>query len=460
MQKYLEMIKHFNKLLSDDKTKEIGRKEKNCFVRESKLGFNELVKYILSRTGKTTSNEINNYYSEIDKLEKSISKQSIFQAREKLNPEVFIYLNEEMVKHYYKNTKIEKEKGFILLSIDGTQLEMPLNDDTKEKFGISENHKWATQTKTLPRCSGLYDVLNNVYLNFKVNHITMAEIPMAYEQIKLTKNIIRKEKCIFLADRNYGATDLFLLFDQLDYKYCFRGKKNFYKHYLDETKTDSIVEITLDEKWIKRFKIEEVKEKALKDRKIKIRVIRFNKSDVINRDLENDEEIILFTNLSQNEFTKEELMELYGKRWKIETGYGILKTKMEFERVTSEKPNIILQDVYSQIIVYNQISILKNIADRKINSNGKYEYQININNLINLFRKFLPKLLNKTNSILSIINSIINKIIKNKEPIRKNRFYKRWNIYINKPPTLKFRADGKRNPTTHKTKKGFLRISR
>lgn len=126
---------------------------------------------------------------------------------------------------------------------------------------------------------------------------------------------------------------------------------------MDATKTDSIVEITLDEKWIGRFKIEEVKEKALKDRKIKISVIRFNKSDVINRNLDNDEEIILFTNLSQNEFTKEELMELYGKRWRIETGYGILKTKMEFERVTSEKSNIILQDVYSQIIVYNQISI-------------------------------------------------------------------------------------------------------
>lgn len=168
----------------------------------------------------------------------------------------------------------------------------------------------------------------------------------------------------------------------------------------------------------------------------------------------------MFTNLPPDKFSREEIIKLYGIRWNIETGYGILKTKMEFERVTSEKPNIILQEIYSQIIIYNLMTLLKNIADKQVNGTSKYNYQININNLIILFRKWLPKMLNNIKLIKKIILKIIGRIVKNKEPIRKNRFFPRWKVYISKPSTLKFRVDGKRNPKVHKTKLGFLRIAR
>lgn len=458
MEKYVEMVKFFVKKIESNETLKYARMNDKDFIRKSKLGYKTLIKFILSRTGKTTANEINNYYSEIDNLEKSVSKQSIFQAREKLNPYVFRYLNQEMIKHYYESNNINKQKNYITLAIDGTVLEMPLTEERISIFGITQSTK--NPTKTSPRCSGVYDVLNNVYLDFEVNHWKVSEIPMAYEQMKLVKSMLKNEKCIYLADRYYGATDLFLYLESIDHKYCFRGKKNFYKYYLDETKNDEIVHIPLDEKWIKRLKLEEAKELAKENKELIIRVIRFKKSEITQKNEDENEEIILFTNLTKDEFSRKEIIDLYGKRWNIETGYGILKTKLELERVTSEKVGIILQDIYSQIIVHNQLAILKNIADKKINSTTKYNYQVNINNLINLFRKWLPIILNKTKILQKIISMIINKIIKNKEPIRKNRLYPRWNAYIDKPVTLKFRVDGKRNPKTHKTKKGYLRIAR
>lgn len=455
MKKYVEMIKYFNKIIQNERTLEKARLNDKDFSRRSKLGYENLIKLILSRTGKTTTNEINNYYSELDLLTKSISKQSVFQAREKLNPDVFRYLNNELISYYYKNNKIKKCKNYVTLAIDGTILEMPLNNETSKSFGINTSTKYTT--KTSPRGSGMYDVLNNIYLDFFIQHWQISEIPMAYEQIKITNNLLKGKKCIILADRYYGSTDLFLYFESIGYKYCFRGKKNFYKHYLDETQKDSIVHIPLDEAWIKRLKIEETKTMASTNKELVLRIIRFKKSEITNKKENDNEEVILFTNLPKEEFSTLEIIELYGLRWRIETGYGVLKTKMELERVTSEKPKIILQDLYSQIIVYNQISILKNISDRKINSSTKYEYQVNINNLIWLYRKWLPKILNKINIIINIIEKIINKIIKNKEPIRKNRLYPRWNVYISKPVTLKFRVDGKRNPKVYKNSKGYLR---
>lgn len=452
------MIKYFNKKIESNETLEKARINEQHFSRNSKLGYQTLIKFILSRTGKTTANEINNYYSEIDNLKNCVSKQSIFQAREKLNPHVFRFLNHEMIKYYYKHSNIKKQNNYITLAIDGTVLEMPLNEETSSIFGVTQSTN--KPTKTSPRCSGIYDVLNNVYLDFMVSHWRISEIPMAYEQITFMKNILKNEKCIFLADRYYGATDLFLYLDSINYKYCFRGKKNFYKYHLDENKNDNIVHIPLNDAWIKRLKIEEAKTIAKETKELVIRVIRFKKSEVTKKIKDENEEIILFTNLSEEEFSRENIIALYGKRWNIETGYGILKTKLELERVTSEKVTIILQDIYSQIIVHNQISILKNIADKEINSTDKYEYQININNLIGLYRKWLPSILNKLSQLSKIICAIINKIIKNKEPIRKNRLFPRWNAYIERPVTLKFRVDGKRNPKVHKTQKGYLRVAR
>lgn len=289
-----------------------------------------------------------------------------------------------------------------------------------------------------------------------VNHWTMSEIPMAYEQIKMIQDIINKEKCILLADRYYGSTDLFLYLESLNYKYCFRGKKNLYKNHLDENIKDGIFYIPLDDAWIKRFKIEEVKEIAFNKKELVIRVVRFSKSEITGKKETNDEEIILFTNLSQEEFSTKEIIELYGLRWRIETGYGTLKTKLEFERVTSEKVNVILQDIYSQIIVHNQIFLLKNLCDKKINSTSKYKYQVNINNLINLFRKWLPIILNQISKLSKRISLIISKILKNKEPIRKNRLFPRWNAYINKPVTLNFELMEKEILKFIKQNRGFL----
>lgn len=449
------MMKYFDKKIKSKETLEKARLSKQFFSRNSKLGYESLIKLILSRTGKTTSNEINNYYSELDLLTQSVSKQCIFQAREKLNPDVFRYLNNELITYYYKRNIVKKYKNHLVLAVDGTTLEMPLNDQTTKAFGVNTGTKYIT--KSSPRGSGMYDVLNNIYLDFFIKHWQVSEIPMAYEQIKMTNKLLNNKNCIFLDDRYYGATDLFLYFEVIGHKYCFRGKKNFYKHYLDETKRDSVVHIPLDETWIKRLKIEESKTMASEKKELTLRVIRFKKSEITNKEEKENEEIILFTNLTSKEFSTLEIIELYGLRWKIETGYGVLKTKMELERVTSEKPKIILQDLYSQIIIYNQISILKDIADKKINSSYKYTYQVNINNLIWLYRKWLPKILNKISTILSIIEKLINKIIKNKEPIRKNRLYPRWNVYISKPVTLKFRVDGKRNPKVYKTSKGYIR---
>ena len=451
------IFEYFNTLLSHPDTFETARKDPRYFTRNSKLGLPGLLKFLISRQGHTIANEINHYYSSYD-LEKSISKQAIFQAQEKLDYMVFPFINKKLCRHYYQTNDYDTIKGYTVIAVDGSVIEAPYTEENTKIFGESVFKKDVNRTKTSPRLSGFFDVFNHIYIDVLIRSYRDSEIPMAYEQMEAVHDILKNHKIIFLADRYYPSTDMFIYYGIKGDKFCYRGKSNFYKKHIKDIERDSWIEFDLDDKWIDRFKIEEAKDYAREHRKFRIRVIKFKKSEMkqIN-DNKKDETVILFTNLDDSEWSTEEIIQLYGNRWSIETGYAVLKNKLEIERVTSQKAELILQEIHSQVIVHNLAAMIKKESDKQISQSDKYKYQTNISNLIQLLRANLARLLNTKKGFRSLIKKIIEKASKNKEPVRPNRLYARWDVYIKKPATLKFRVDGKRNPSIKKTAKGFLR---
>ncbi|WP_296877296.1 IS4 family transposase [Thomasclavelia sp.] len=453
-------FEYFDTLLSHPDIFEIARKDSRYFTRDSKLGLPGLLKFLISRQGYTVANEINHYYSSFD-LEKSVSKQAIFQAQEKLDYKVFPYINSRLCKYYYQNNDYETFKGYTVVAIDGSIGEAPYTKKNRKVFGAATYNEDCALTKTNPRISGFYDVCNGIYLDVSIKSYTDSEIPMAYEQMNTVHDVLENHKVIFMADRYYPSTDMFIYYNMNNDKFCYRGKSNFYKKYVKDIERDGWIEFDLDDKWINRFKIEEVRDYAREHKKFGLRVIKIMKSELRKlKDDEKDEQMLLFTNLDDNEWSTKEVILLYGNRWSIETGYDTLKNKLEMERVTSEKADLILQELHSQVIVYNLAAMIKKESDKIITHTEKYKYQTNINNLIQLLRANFARLLNIKEEFDTLIRKIIEKASKNKEPIRTHRLFDRWDVYINKPPTLKFRVDGKRNPKFIKTKKGFLRSNR
>lgn len=452
------IVEYFYSLLSHPDTFDIARKQPNYFIRESKLGLPGLLKFMFSRNGHTVSNEINHYFSGFDALDKSVSKQAIFQAQEKLSYKVFPYLNHQLCQYYYNNNEYDTIKGYTAVAIDGSTGEAPDTPECIKAFGDKGLHKHQ-QRRTNPRISGFYDICNGIYINLSIQSYRKAELPMAYEQMDDVHQLLDKQKRLFLADRNYDASDLFFYFEMNNDFYCFRGKPNFYKKHLQQIEEDGWINVEFDDQWINRFKIDEVREYARKHRKLRIRVIKYKKSEIKKlKKNEEDEEIILFTNLSSDEWPRKEIIVPYGHRWTEETGYDTLKNKLEMERITSEKPELILQEMHSQVLVHNLAAMIKKESDKIVVHTPKYKYQTNINNLIQLLRANLPKLLNQKQKIKELLEKIIKKAAKNKEPIRPNRLYPRWGVYIKLPSPLKFRVDGRRNPSIKKVKNKFLRI--
>ena len=62
---------------------------------------------------------------------------------------------------------------------------------------------------------------------------------------------------------------------------------------------------------------------------------------VVEITLENGTKEILATNLDPEEFTIEELKELYAQRWSIETGFKKLKSQIQIEQFSGHRRIII-----------------------------------------------------------------------------------------------------------------------
>ncbi len=155
------------------------------------------------------------------------------------------------------------------------------------------------------------------------------------------------------------------------------------------------------------------------------RVVRFKISD--------DTYESIVTNLDENEFSLEEIKELYHMRWEIETSYREIKYDLDLNTLHSMKRNLIQQEIYSKLLLYNFCRrITKDIKIQE--KNRKYEYQLNYVRAYHIIRKFLKE---KSGKIPPYIESMIAKEIL---PIRLNHQNKR-KMKSKSPVSFNYRYD-------------------
>ena len=131
----------------------------------------------------------------------------------------------------------------------------------------------------------------------------------------------------------------------------------------------------------------------------------------------------LISNLDKNEFHKEDLKEVYGKRWQVEISYNSIKNKLKIEEFTGNLPQFIYQDIYAQIVVYNQIQDMLYTGRKEIKSPKGKDYKINEGKAIGIFKEKYIKIMlikDKRKAIkeLDLLEKEIEKYV---SIVRKNR---------------------------------------
>jgi hypothetical protein len=288
-----------------------------------------------------------------------------------LDPEIFKVLNKEYIHQIYLNTQFETFKGFIILALDGCVQQLWNESHLKEYFGGVKDEN-GNIVNVRAKTNGIYDCLNNIMIDFQIAPYNQSEKSLSIKNIEKALEFFKDQKIILIFDRGYPSIELFYYLIQKNVKFIFRIKKIAYKEEKELMLTnDECVDIKITKNRLNHIKDKELKKELLSIEKIRLRISKIK--------LETEEEEHLISNLYKDDFTYNDLKELYSERWEIEKSFDVLKNKLQIENISGLSKIAIEQDFHAQILVYNIIQDIKNEANRKIINEKNSKKNSNIN---------------------------------------------------------------------------------
>lgn len=412
--------------------KEKYRKKVSDFTRKRKMPFEYVLYYEINKRGLSGKMEIEEFEELVERTD--ITSTGVLKQREKLKGEVYNELRNDLLQTFYKEyvSEVKLYKGYILTATDGSEVELPNNRVTREKYGNGAKREDVARATI----SNSFDLLNHYVLSTVIK-------PEGYSELKMAEDHEGEIACLGLPypvirvkDRGYVSYKDIYYSGISDEKYVVRLKKTDFRKEIGEmVGNDEIIEIEYERNRANYYKKTEpgfYEEIVTNKPTIQVRAVKI--------ELSTGETEYLLTNLSETEVSYKEMGELYNLRWQIEINYHMLKESVKIETITSSKEDLIKQDIYSQMLVFNILQAFAEDARRKIDqSKYKHEMRINMNMAIGFMKKAYILILleddcDKQGEMIDLLSQKIEKYI---VPVRPGRNYTRKRYKKNKYPPNK-----------------------
>ena len=374
------------------------RKEPKDFSRVGKMGFKNMILFILNFSRKSLQAELNAFFKNIHGTTDGVRKQAFSKGRQKILPEAFIILHEELIKTVYTATDLKLYKGYRLSAIDGSTIELQNTEELRNVFGYAENGK---DEIARARISGLYDVENNIMIDAIIDKYKSSERALALRHVEMLKNYGLQNDLI-LFDRGYQSKELIAKLIDNDLHFVMRCTINFLKKVNNVKISDE--EITFRHSGYDYT----------------IRVLKFALDDGTKE--------TLVTNVFDKSFTVADFKVLYFKRWGIEIKYDELKQRLQLENFDGVKEIAVKQDFYATIFLANLAALAKMQSDEIIQEKNeekelKHSYKTNVNIMVSELKDELILIIMEENERKRKrrYNALLREIARNVIPIRPER---------------------------------------
>ena len=371
------------------------------FSRNRKIPYETMILSLLTMEGTTLTNELLRQFG----CSASTATSSAFvQQRKKILPIALENLFRDFVS---KTAQDDNYKGYKLLAVDGSDIQIPTNLNDKDSLFIP---KEGIKPYNLLHLNALYNLLTHTY-----EDAIVFKRKEAGENKALTTMVDRsaiKEKAIVIMDRGYEAYNNMAHIQEKGWFYLIRIKdfgqhKTGILHGLelpDVDEFDEYIDLKLSRKQTNEMKQLFQKKNACrriahnktfdylpaKSKKSDATVLYHLPFRIVRFPISEDSYEVVVTNLDAEEFPPEELKKLYGMRWGIETSFRDLKYSVGLLHFHSKKVEFILQEIFSSLIMYNFSEL---ITSHVVIEKGtrKYEYKVNFSVAVHICREFLLK---------------------------------------------------------------------
>lgn len=396
----------------------------NAFTRNRKIKLSDLILQMFAQKGKGQKSELLNFYNDINKP-LDVSQVGFYNARMKFNPNAIKLMLKDFISDIYdrENESFVKLNGYYVTAVDGSDFILPSTLENNAKYGgpTSTVTDWQP---TMGKLSIIYDCINHCIFDVEVGRYKHSEMDFASKHLKTLKENLRVPT-ISIFDRGYLSMKLIDQMVESDQKFLFRLKKSYLCRYVDLVNNgeDKTFDVTFDRLQTNDYRNDNKFRLKLMNTTYKLRIVKI---PIINSETNESTYEILLTNLTNDEFSFDDLKELYHLRWNIETAYNTLKNKMKLEEFSGYRETLILQDIYATIWLYNiiMLRIIELNEEYEIpEERYKYEMKRNVNFAIGIIKTYFIKSVilagqEESTNCFNTYTVLINKYL---VPVRPNR---------------------------------------
>lgn len=389
-----------------------------AFTRKRKLPFARVVLLIVGLLKRSLSVEIGAFFQRVVGTTEVCSKAAFCEQRRKLKPSFFVSFNERLVESFYEHyaAAAQRWRGFRLLACDGSTAYLPQGKAAlRAHFGVQVNQ---FREVVMARVVQVEDVLNHLVVRAGLYPITTSEQQVVYQ---LVGSLYADS--VVLLDRNFGCFAMLylLMHPEVPLHFVIRCKTRgveVVEKFLKSRKASRVVQ------WCcsagARAQLRSLGHSVAKDHALRVRLVKVR--------LAGGEVEVLATNLyDQRRYTAEDLKELYGLRWGVETTFGCLKNPLQLEEFSGLTVCAIEQDYAASVLVQN----LQRLVEQQcttcvslISSRRRHRYQVNRAVSFAALKEAVPWLLMEK-EVVWILLALQRTFEQHLEPVRPGRLYPR-----------------------------------
>jgi len=273
------------------------------------------------------------------------TKSAFTQSRANLCPKVFKRLNRIIFRIFYQYNKIKTWKGFRVLAVDGSTLQLPGNHKSlRQKFSRHFFGPKADAGHWMSRISYLYDVFNGIVIDAQMESYTTSEATLCKYHMPFVK-----KGDVVLFDRYYASYELIFTLLGKGAHFVFRMKDNWWKcveTFLESGLDEQVVCLQLPEKHHQLLK----KYPHLKTSH-KVRLIK-------KSDRKGDVQVFCTSLIDSNQYSRKSILNLYKQRWGIEEAYKLIKSRLEVADFSGMTCWAVQQDFYAKTLLISICNVL------------------------------------------------------------------------------------------------------
>jgi len=324
------------------------------FTRQRQLTFPLVMLFTLQKTVKSIQRHLNEFLDELagDDLFGSVTPGAWTHARAKLKPSAFVELNVTTVLPAVYDSapgrQMQRWHGHRLLGVDSSVLRLPNHSELLAIFTpvtVSNQNGQTGVSYPEARMSVLYDLLNRVGLDGRLEPSSLGEIDLAIEQLALAA-----PGDIAINDRGFTG-----------YRYfAWQVKRGL--HFIGRCSTASFAAAQELFRMNRAGRSITVKLFAPSAERAELEglglpvelTVRFLSVRLPTGELE-----VLATNLLDEQvYPTEEFLQVYHWRWNHETFYGVMKGRLDLENFSGQTEEAVRQDFHATLLLCNLETVL------------------------------------------------------------------------------------------------------